>query len=226
MQHVYERILYCKNIDRIIVATSTDRKDDPIAELFDVLEVPVFRGSEVDPLDRYYHAATQYGLGHVVRVMADCPLVDPVVVDEVIAAYFSGEYDFCCLAGEFPVGLDTTVYSYAALKRCWEEARRPSEREHIFPYITSNPHLFNIGSHNKFHGLQHLRWTMDHPADYQLIKTIYEALYEPGKIFLSDDVLAFLETKPHLTQINSGISRDEGIKRAVLQETSLNVQEN
>ena len=117
MQHVYERALYCRNIDRIIIATTNKSKDDCIVELFSSIGVPVFRGSEQDPLDRYYQAATHYDLTNIVRIMADCPLVDPEVVDEVIEMYFSGGYDFCCLGGEFPTGLDVTVFSYSALKR-------------------------------------------------------------------------------------------------------------
>ncbi len=218
MQHVYERILNCRNVDRIIIATSIEAKDDPIAALFENLGALVFRGSESDPLDRYYKAAVHYDVSHVVRVMADCPLVDPEVVDEVVSTYFEGHHDFCCLGGEFPVGLDTTVYSFKALEQCWREARLKSEREHLFPYITSHPELFDIGVCSKEMGHSHLRWTMDHESDYQFLKSVYEALYKPGRVFLSQDVLKLVEKRPQLATINRGISRDEGIKKAVLQE--------
>lgn len=208
MQHVYERVLHCQNIDRIVVATTNERKDDCIVELFDGLGVPVFRGSEADPLDRYYKAATHYGASHVVRIMADCPLVDPEVVDEVIEWYFGGGYDFCYLGGEFPTGLDTTVFSYKALEKCWNEARRQSEREHITSYMTNNPELFSIGVLEKFKGLLHHRWVMDHEADYKLMVKIYEALYEPGKVFVSRDVLKLMEEQPQLFRINAGIPRN------------------
>ena len=169
-----------------------ERKDDCIADLFDGLGVPVFRGSEADPLDRYYQAASHYGVQHVVRIMADCPLVDPEVVDEVIAKYFDGGYDFCYLGGEFPTGLDTTVFSYKALERCWKEAQRQSERDHITFYMTNNPDLFNIGVYGKFKGLLHHRRVMDHEADYNLVVEIYKALYKPGKVFGAEDVLKLL----------------------------------
>ena len=154
IQHVYERVLHCKNIDRIIVATSTEEKDDQIATLFEEMGVTVFRGSESDPLDRYYQAATRYNLSQIVRVMSDCPLVDPRIVDEVIVKHFDGSYDFCCLGGKFPVGLDTTVYSYQALKISWENASLKSERAHLFPYITKNPEMFKIGVLEKEIGFQ------------------------------------------------------------------------
>ena len=218
MQHVYERILRCRNIDRIIVATSTDAKDDPIALLFGGLGVTVFRGSESDPLDRYYQAATWYGLSHIVRIMADCPLVDPVVVDEVIAVHFDGGHDFSMLSGSFPVGLDTTVYAYDALMRCWQEANRLSEREHIFPYITHHPELFDIGTLEKNWGASQLRWVMDHEVDYRFVTSVYDALYTPGKVFLSPDVLALLDAHPQLASLNAGIPRDEGIREAIRKE--------
>ena len=220
MQHVYERVLHCRNIDRIIVATTNEKKDDCIVELFNGLGAPVFRGSEADPLDRYYQSATHYGVQHVVRIMADCPLVDPEIVDGVIEMYFGGGYDFCCLGGEFPTGLEVTVFSYSALERCWSEARRPSEREHVTPCMSNNPDLFNIGILEKFEGLFHHRWVMDQEADYKFIKEIYKELYEPGKVFVTNDVLSLLERSPQLFQINAGIPRDEGYRRAVEREKS------
>ena len=223
MQHVYERVHHCRNIDRIIVATTTERQDDCIVDLFDGLGVPVFRGSEADPLDRYYQAATYHGVPHIVRIMADCPLVDPKVVDEVVEMYFDGGYDFCYLGGEFPTGLDVTVFSYSALERCWRETRRQSEREHITFYMTNNPELFSIGVLEKFIGLLHHRWVMDHEADYKLIVEIYKALYEPGKVFGASDVLRLLEERPQLFRINAEIPRDGRIPKDTLDRSSTRI---
>jgi spore coat polysaccharide biosynthesis protein SpsF len=223
MQHVYERIGYCQNLDRIIVATSVNTEDDCIAEWFDRLGVCVFRGSAEDPLDRYYQAASAYHAKHVVRIMADCPLVDPMVVDEVIAKYFDGGYDLCYLGGEFPTGLDVTVFSYEALERSWKEARLVSEREHVTPYMSKNPGIFKVGCLEKFQGLLRHRWVMDYRQDYEFIRQIYEALYEPGKIFLSNDVLKLIEGRPHLMKINAGIPRDEGYRKAVEREAAATV---
>ena len=154
----------------------------------------------------------------LVRIMDDCPLVDPEVVDEVVEMYFDGGYDFCYLGGEFPTGLDVTGFSYSALGRYWKEARRQSEREHITSYMTNNPELISIGVLEKFKGLLHYRWVMDHEADYKLMVEIYEALYEPGKLFVSRDVLKLLEEQPQLVKINSGIPRDQGYLSAVKQD--------
>ena len=215
IQHVCERILHCHWIDQIIIATTKYPEDDIIVELFENINIPVFRGSASDPLDRFYRAATHYNLKHIVRIMADCPLIDPQVVDAVIKQYFYGEYDFCYLGGQFPVGLDTTVFSYSVLKQCWQKAIHQHEREHITLYITNHPEQFKISACERFNGLGHLRWTMDHWVDYQLINEIYKALYKPNQIFLTRDIVAFLNKQKHLSQLNSGIPRDEGIRRSI-----------
>ncbi len=214
MQHVLERIRHCSTIDRIVIATSDQPQDDPIADLFQRLEVPVFRGSEPDPLDRFYHAAVQYRADHVVRIMADCPLTDPELVDGVIQKHLQGGFDFCCLAGEFPVGLDTTVYRFPALADAWQHADQIREREHIFPYITDHPEKFKLGEYAPLNGLLHHRWTMDHEIDYQFMQAVYNGLYQPESIFRTRDVLKWLDDHPEMIRLNQGIPRDEGLSRA------------
>ena len=219
IQHVYERILSCKRIDRIVVATSQKPQDDKIYKLFQNIGVPVFRGSEDDPLERYFRAAEYFGLKHLVRIMADCPLVDPKIVDDVVNNYFKGGYDVCCLSGQFPTGLDVTVFSYDTVKKSSHEALLRSEREHVTPYMLNNPELFKVGKVEKFSGLQQYRWVMDHKEDYELIKKIYNQLYNPHKVFCSAQILDLLREEPHLTSINSHISRDEGYKLSVKQDS-------
>lgn len=220
MQHVYERILHCSRVDRIIIATSDAPQDDPIVELFENQGVPVFRGSESDPLDRYYHASIEHGAEHVVRVMADCPLTDPKVIDEVVNSYFEGDCDLCYLGGEYPTGLDTTVFSFQALKRCHLEAQQRSEREHVTSYMTNNPEQFRIKVVEMHEGLYHHRWVMDHEADYRFMQAVYETLYKPGDLFVSRDILSLLDSRPDLAEINAGLPRDEGIRKAMADEQS------
>lgn len=215
---VYERLRHCRRLARIIVATSTHPRDDPIAALFADRGVTVFRGSEADPLDRYHQAAQAHGLEHVVRVMADCPLVDPELVDRVVERYFAEGLDVCGLGGAFPTGLDVTVFSARALAWCWQEAHRPSEREHITPCMLHHPERFRVGTLEPFQGLGHLRWVMDHPQDYTFIRAVYDALFQPGRLFTTAEILAYLEAHPELLRINGEIPRDQGYWQAVAQE--------
>jgi spore coat polysaccharide biosynthesis protein SpsF len=205
--HVYERTKHCRNIERIIIATTTNKKDEAIVKLFENVGVTIFRGSEKDPLDRFFRAATEYNLQHIVRIMADCPVVDPNVVDAVITYYFRGNYDFCCLGGEFPSGLDVTVFSYPILKKAWEKTERLSDREHIIPYMQKHPELFRMSYLELFRGLYHHRWVLDHECDYKLLNEIYNELYEPGKIFTTKDILELFDRKPEIAKLNAHIPR-------------------
>ena len=203
--HVYERIKYCTNIDKIIVATSTRNRDKEIVRLFEDLDVTVFRGSEEDPLDRFFDAATEYKLQHIVRIMADCPLVDPYVVDKVISNYIEGNYDFCYLGGEFPIGLDVTVFSYHTLKKAWQNTEHLSDREHITPYMMNNSGIFKIGSVEIFQGLRHHRWVLDHDSDYRLLTEIYDELFENDRIFVTKDILELFDNRPEIAKLNAHI---------------------
>ena len=194
------------NIDQIIVATSTKNRDNDIARLFANLDVPEFRGSEEDPLDRFFEVATRCNLQHIVRIMADCPLVDPDVVDKVISYYSEGNYDFCYLGGEFPIGLDVTVFSYNVLKKTWKNTELQSDREHITPYMLRHPELFNIDSIEIFQGLGHHRWVLDYYSDYKLLTEIYGELYDTDKICLTNDILELFDRKPEMAKLNQHIS--------------------
>ncbi len=208
--HVVERLSHCKALESTVVATTTEPADDAIADFCDHSGVPVFRGSEDDVLDRYHRAAEAFDADPIVRITADCPAIDPVVVDQVVVGFFAGEYDLYGLAGEFPDGLDCTVFSRSGLDRAWQEATLASEREHVGPYIQNHPDLFSNGGVELFHGQAHHRWTLDMPEDYQLLTAIFDALYRPGDPFLSGEVIELLERHPELMAINNNVIRNEG----------------
>lgn len=215
LEHVVTRVKACAQIEEVIVATSTEASDDPIADWSRASDVNCFRGSLDDVLDRFYQCALQYGAESVVRITADCPVVDPAIIDEVIAGYYAGGFDYYGLGGEFPDGLDCTVISFSALSKAWQEAKLQSEREHVGPYIEKYPDLFNNGALNKFTGLSHLRWTLDEPEDYQLLNQIYDALYSESSLFLTQDILDFLEKNPEMKELNSQIIRNEGYLKSL-----------
>ena len=185
LAHVVGRIQACATIPRLAVATSTDQTDDAIQGWCDAAGVNCYRGSLQDVLDRYYQAALRYRAEVVVRITADCPVVDPTIVDEVVQGFLAGDYDFYGLSGEFPDGLDCTVFSFAALARAWREAKLPSEREHVGPYIENNPEFFKNGGMRKFTGMSHHRWTLDEPRDLAFLQNIFARLYRENAPFLA-----------------------------------------
>lgn len=216
IEHVVQRVRACVTVDEVIVATSHDASDDILADWCSTHQVKFFRGSLTDVLDRYYQCAKWTLADAIVRITADCPAVDPVVVDEVVSEFLASRYDLFYLGGEFPDGLDCAVFSMGALARAWREASLPSEREHVGPYITNHPELFKIGQLIKFHGMSHYRWTLDEPRDLIFLQEIFDRLNARGNhIFHIDDVLQLLQREPTLSKINGGIVRNEGLLKSI-----------
>lgn len=224
LEHVVSRIRACKTITKVVVATSIDHADDAIQAWCEKEEVSHYRGSLEDVLDRYYQTAKIHKADAVVRITADCPAVDPTIVDEVVKDFLAGGYDYYGLSGEFPDGLDCTVFSFAALECAWREAKLKSEREHVGPYIENHRELFKTGGLKKFAGLSHHRWTLDEPRDYKFLQAIFSRLYRAGAPFLAPEVLALLDKEPELMTINGNIVRNEGYLKSLAEDRRSDVQ--
>jgi spore coat polysaccharide biosynthesis protein SpsF (cytidylyltransferase family) len=224
LAHVVDRVRACKTIDKVVVATSTDPSDDAIEAWCQTAGVPCYRGSLHDVLDRYYQAGLLHGADAVVRITADCPALDPTLVDEVVQGFVDGGYEFYGLAGEFPDGLDCTVFAFSALARAWREARLPSEREHVGPYIENHSELFKSGGLKKFAGLSHHRWTLDEPRDYEFLQAIFARLHREDSPFSAFELLALLDNEPELMRLNGNIVRNEGYLKSLLEDRKAHVQ--
>ena len=210
LEHIVQRLRTCKLIDDIVIATSDHDSDSKIKDFCLEKNFIIFRGSLHDVLDRYYKAAIEHKADAILRITGDCPLIDPEIVDEVIKTFHENQCDLCGLSGEFPDGLDCSVFSFKALEKSWREAELKSEREHVGPYIEKNPDIFKIKPVYLFNNMEHLRWTLDTPEDQQLINEIFNELYSEDNIFLTKDILELLERKPNLLNINDKIVRNEG----------------
>ncbi len=216
LAHVLDRLAVCETIDDVVVATSTQQSDDVLAQWCEIHGVQVFRGSLNDVLDRYYQCAVKARADAVVRITADCPALDPTIVDEVVRGFMSGSYDLFYLGGEFPDGLDCAVFSFPALERAWRESTLKSEREHVGPYVVNHPEWFHLGSLQKFTGLAHHRWTLDEPRDLVFLRAIFERLQRLDcQPFLARDILELLEREPELLRANEGILRNEGLLKSI-----------
>jgi spore coat polysaccharide biosynthesis protein SpsF len=216
LSHIIIRLQNCKTIKKVLVATSADSSDDSISEHCAIMGIECYRGSLLDVLDRYYQCAKQFNATSVVRITADCPTIDSVIVDAVVTGFLAGNYDYYSHGGEFPDGLDCEVISFPALEKAWRYAILPSEREHVCPYIhTTHKSDFKTGFLELFKGLQHMRWTLDEPSDYELLKKIFNALHKPNKIFLTNDILTILKKHPEWLSINGDIARNSGYKKSL-----------
>jgi len=205
--HLVNRLRHSKLIDKIVIATTIEPEDAPILELASEMDIDTFRGGTEDVLDRYYQAARYYEADAIVRITADCPLIDPQVTDKVIRCYLDnrGRFDYVSNMHPptFPDGLDTEVIPFDTLERGWKEAKKPYEREHVTPYIWDNPEKFRIGNVQNDEEL-HLkeRWTIDYEEDYLFIKQVYEHLYSNRRMFYIKDILGLLDREPEIRKIN------------------------
>lgn len=216
-----ERIRRSKRIDQLVIATSTDASDDALVALCDRLGVLCYRGSLVDVLDRCYHAVAPHQPTHVVRLTGDCPLIDPTVIDSVIAFAIRGDFDYATNAKPytFPDGLDVEVVRFAALAVAWKEADLPSHREHVLPFIHRQPERFYLGYYRSPVNLSQHRWTIDEPDDLIFVRAIYEMLYPANPNFRMQDVLNVLAHHPELCRVNERFERNAGRRKALEEDT-------
>ncbi len=207
LEYLIERVKKSKNIEDIIVASSTKKENLQIINLAHKLKVNTFCGSEDDVLDRFYQAAKTFKAKHIVRITADCPLMDSQVIDDVVSYYFKTGADYCShvLERTFPVGEDVEVFSFKTLEYAWKNANLAFEREHVTPYIRKHSEIFKLKNFKNAVNLSTKRWTLDREEDFKFIKAVLEALYPINPDFRMENVLKLLERNPHLEDINKHI---------------------
>ena len=210
-----DRVRRARSLDALVVATSTDPTDDPIEALCASAGVACFRGSLDDVLDRFYQSAIALRPRAVVRLTGDCPLVDPVLIDRIVEFFGTDHFDFVITDQTFPEGLDVEIVRFDALERAWKEATLPSDREHVTLMIRRQPDRFRIGRYPSEADRSHMRWTVDEPEDFELVRRIVEALYPHNPAFTTRDVLDLLAAQPELLKLNQGIRRNEGLERSL-----------
>lgn len=204
-----ERLRRARSLDDVVLATTTNRDDDVLVDLCGRIGISYFRGSEDDVLDRVLRAAQTHGVDVIVEVTGDNPLIDPDVIDRVVARYMETDADFVSntLQRTYPLGLDTKVFSRAALEEVASLTQDPADHEHVSLYIYRHPDRFTLENVGSDAPQRHrdVRLTVDTPEDLSLVRAIYEELYPVRMDFTLGDVLALLDRRPDLVAINSGI---------------------
>lgn len=215
-----ERIRRAKRIDLLLVATSNDPSDDVLARECASRGVPCARGSLDDVLDRFVFSARPYQPELVVRLTGDCPLADPALIDAMLEKFGAGNFDYLTNADPptFPDGLDVEVMKFPCLLTAHQEAKLPSEREHVTPFLRAHPERFRLGNFMSATDLSALRWTVDEPQDLEFVRSIYQGLYPANPCFSTEDILEFLEANSELRLINSKIERNEGLKKSIRED--------
>jgi spore coat polysaccharide biosynthesis protein SpsF len=249
LMRVVERVKRSKWLDKVIVATTDQPADDDIAEYCESRSYDCFRGSLNDVLDRSYQAALSVKAGILVRITADCPVIDPGLIDETVSAFlgfekgsevepgiqmplpgnFVSPFDFAAnrlpppWKRTYPIGLDIEVCTFQSLERAWKEADQAYHREHVMPYLYElersrhyrsledarrdeelPPGFFRVLvlDHDPDYG--HLRWTVDTPADLEVVRKIYE-YFGGGDTFTWKEALALYDHSPEMASLNAGV---------------------
>ena len=204
------RLSNSKRINQIVLATSDNENNIPLVRHVKSLGYEVFAGSEGDVLGRYYHAAKSYKADVVVRITGDCPLIDSIIVDEVIDGFVDSNSDYASNREPptYPDGLDVEVVSIEVLQDAHKKAKENFQREHVTPYI------INSEVYKKFYlkntkDLSAERWTIDEPEDFTVIQNIFN-FFHPIKDFSWKEVMQVRESNPELFANNQHLIRNKG----------------
>ncbi len=190
-------------LNEVVVATTVLPADDVIIHECERLKAAFFRGDELDVLDRYYHAAQKFAADVIVRITADCPLIDPELIDATIRTTLEerADYGTNALVLTYPRGLDVEVFTADALGRAWSAAKKEYQRIHVTPYLYENPELFKMVSITGEVDHSNHRWTLDTSEDLELIRAVYRHFANRDG-FGWIEVLDLMEAQPELAALN------------------------
>lgn len=201
LELMVERVLQAKSVSKLVVATTTRRVDDPIAQMSERVGVNCFRGDESNVLDRYFRAMREFGPADaIVRMTGACPLLDPSIIDKAVNEFRQSGKDYVSNLNPptFPEGMEVEVFSFAALTRVWALAESPSELEHVGPYVGRRPDLFTTGNVTHTPDLSKYRLGLGHPEDFPLVKAVFEHFYQSNRQFDLKSIVSFLDEHPDI----------------------------
>jgi spore coat polysaccharide biosynthesis protein SpsF len=225
--HVVQRTRAARKVHQVLVATTTRAEDDEIEGLCRGWGTLMYRGQVDDVLARYQGAVSYLErigvpVNRIVRITADCPLIDPGVIDRGV--HESEEHDIDYLSNidppTYPDGLDVEVFTRDTLEITNREANLPSDREHVTPYMRRGGR-FKIRNIEAERDLSSLRWTLDTREDYLFIREVYRRLFPSKEIFTMDDVTGLLADHPELSEINGHLARNEGYRISLEADTHI-----
>ena len=225
LARVVERVQRSRSLDGLVVATTLDISDDPLVSYCQSNGYEYMRGSQFDVLDRFYQAATRLRADTVVRITADCPVIDPALIDLCLHEFTECEVDFAAnrlpppFGRTYPIGLDIEICTYRALSRAWFESTQPHHREHVMPYLYEDATLtacsptrsrgstsrgFKVLLLNHVPDYGSLRWTVDTAEDLEFIRQVYAGFHGRDD-FSWLEVLDLVQKNPEWSSINASV---------------------
>ncbi|MDT8375586.1 MAG: glycosyltransferase family protein [Mariprofundaceae bacterium] len=211
LELLIERVNRIPQVDEVVVATTWNDSDDPVHALAKDIGVGCYRGSEHDVLGRVLGAAKTFSADYIVEITGDCPLLDPGLAEQCIDDFFRLQMDYGVVpAANFPSGTAVQIFPVSILAEVDREfPDNPSAREHVSLPIYSQPERYKVYRMAAVSELNRpdLRFDLDTPEDFELIKNIYEALYKDKPDFRLKDILKLFESRPELALINAEVEQ-------------------
>ena len=209
LHYVINQLKYCKSFEKLIIATSTLPEDDKIVQFCMDNNVNCFRGDSKNVLERHYKCAEKFSLSTIIRMPSDKPLLDPEVVDKAVKIFNENSYDYLTnfLPSTFPDGTEVEVLSFTSLKKSWERAILPSEKEHVTNYIYNHRDDFSIFNMVNSENLSNFRWAVDRMEDLRLVREIVSRIHKSP--ILIKDIIELFKNEPHLVEINKQVDENE-----------------
>ena len=209
--YLVERLKRARMISEMIIATSSEVTDEPIVAFCQYNNLKVFRGSESDVLSRYAEAASLFDSQIIIRICADSPLLDPVIIDDFVIEFLSSnkKYDYLSntINQTYPLGMNVEIFTKTALEEANVLAKYKYEREHVTPYIYNNPLRYRICQKHLQEDFSKIRLTVDVVEDFNLIKLLIEHFHSQITNLGLDEILSFYVSCPDVFKINSHIKQ-------------------
>jgi len=199
---VVDQLQESKMIEKIIVAIPDQIEDNVTYDHLISRNISTYRGSLNNVLDRFYQCANSNSSSIIIRITADCPLIDPDIVDKVIKKFIENKFDYVANTHPrtFPYGTETEVFSFNALKIAWEETDDEFDKEHVTPYFYKNPDKFKIGNFSQKTNQSNYRWTIDYEEDLEFVKKVVHKIQKNP--ILTQHIVDLLEKNPEIVKIN------------------------
>ncbi|MBP6919670.1 MAG: glycosyltransferase family protein [Candidatus Omnitrophica bacterium] len=209
--YLVQRVRSARGIDGVVVATTVEPADDEIEDFCRLADIPCFRGSEGDVLDRYYQAALAFPCRWIVRITGDCPLIDPAVIERVVRAAVENTADYTSNTNPptYPDGMDVEAFTFDALSRAWKEAAFKYQREHVTSFMTEHPEAFRCENVPCDEDLSSFRLTVDAPEDFAVVERIIQDLGARGRLFGLGDIISYVRSHPDIRALNAARARNE-----------------
>lgn len=202
--HMLDRIKNATSIDKIIICTSTNPQDDPLEEIAGQEQVSCFRGSEEDVLVRLLEAAQSHGLKCFANITADCPMMDPKLIDRAVMEYQTSDADLLMYEdsnNDIPFGC--YMIKVTALEKVCQQ-KKETDTEDWDKHFTSNPDLkiCSIDVEDKYRH-KTLKTSLDYPEDYEFIKHVFSELYRQDSVFSILEIIDLVKRRPDILNINA-----------------------